>query len=190
MNRKSLFGRLADSTTVVSKAERQEYFRVHLEPLEDRKMLAAGVYYNDDWTLFNDVDTSGTLTDGDEVRHPTDFSGDFSGTSLEYGFDAFGLETGGGGGEEFPLIKDAIDNVSDGDEVHIAEGTHYESDIVIDHPLEFVGQGQSTTFIYPEVTSASTPGDFPAGTHVGIMIHSNGVGISGLTLDGNGNGTV
>ena len=35
MNRKSLFGRLAHSRTVRT-AERQEYFRVHLEPLEDR----------------------------------------------------------------------------------------------------------------------------------------------------------
>ncbi|MEX0679308.1 MAG: hypothetical protein WD063_19685 [Pirellulales bacterium] len=195
MNGKSLFGRLADSRTALRTAERQEYFRPNLELLEERKLLVATVYYNDDW--INDTNPSVAPVAGDIVSHPTDFGGAAAG-GLEYGFEAFGKEAATGMGS-LPNIQDALDagSTDNNATVNIGAGTHIQSDIIIQRPISLVGEdtiGVSNTVIIPEVASANTDGDFPVGTHSGIIIQmsaanlvfsgSDGVSISALTLDG------
>jgi hypothetical protein len=63
--------------------------RLHLEPLEDRRLLAATTYVNDNWTFVSGYGP--TLEEGDLVRSNLD-----AGTVIqaEYGFDAFGTVAG------------------------------------------------------------------------------------------------
>lgn len=180
MNRKSLFGRLAKSMKVLSTAERQEYFRVHLEPLEERKLLAQ-IYYNDDWE--NETSPLMDPLEGHLVGHATDF-GTVSG--LVYGEEAFGRGEVAGGGD-WPLIKDAIgdSDVLDGDTLNIAPGTHFESDIVVDKLL--LVKGAAGNLIVPGQTSDALTADFASGTHSGIIIYASSVTIQNINLDGNGN---
>ena len=64
MNRKSLFGRLTASTIVSRPAERQSYFRLQLEPLEERKLLTvATTYINDNW--YDSTTSDGIVRPGD-----------------------------------------------------------------------------------------------------------------------------
>ncbi|MEX0677613.1 MAG: hypothetical protein WD063_11095 [Pirellulales bacterium] len=194
MNRKSLFGRLADSRTALRTAERQEYFRPNLELLEDRKLLVATVYYNDDWV--NDTVPGVDPVAGNFVSHATDFGGATS-SGVEYGFEAYGKRAGGSG--SLPNIQNALDAVSTDDNatVLVGTGTHVQSDIVIQRPISLVGEdtiGVSNTVIIPQLASANTDGNFPSGTHSGIIIQmssanlvfsgSDGVTISDLTLNG------
>ena len=73
MNRKSLFGRLSASTIVSRPAERQEYFRMHLEPLEERKLLTTTpVYVNDNWHAPFDLLGGGAPYLGMIVRNDND----------------------------------------------------------------------------------------------------------------------
>ncbi len=205
MNRKSLFGRLSASTIVSRPAERQSYFRLQLEPLEDRKLLTvATTYVNDNW--YDTSTTDGIVRPGDGMINLNDTinPGAIFGT---YGTSAFGLATKWNGGSissnptnysttAYQTIHAAIQgtNLLNGS-VDILEGTYKESDIVIDRPLAFTGAGKTgatRTLIIPEDTATSAlddSQDFPAGIREGIIIYSPDVTVSNIALDGNGNAT-
>src|SRR3954469_25261752 len=106
MNRKTLFGRLAGIEAGSKSAERQEYFRARMEPLEDRKMLAV-LYVNDNWT--NDDGP------GAPIIGVTTVSGDGQ-FGLLYGVDAYGT-VGGLTAAGAGLIHDAIDDSTNGGQV-------------------------------------------------------------------------
>ena len=193
MNRKSLFGRFVN----VDQAVRQEYFRLAMEPLEDRKMLTATVSNN-----WSEVSGSHVLHMGDIV---TDNTLDNSVGNLVYGVNAFGKVQGitslsgagtiTGSGATLTgagLIQDAIrtSDLTGGvidptkqDTIIIENGTYAESDIVIDRPLIIDGDagnsgdngGQVT--IVPEVASTHGETDFPTGSHQGIIIASGNIQI-------------
>jgi hypothetical protein len=178
MNRKSLFGRLADSTKAFRTAERQEYFRVNLEPLEDRKMLATTVYVNDNWIRANNA---ATLVIGEFVTST-------EGPSGSYGIDVFGT-TSTGSLAGAALIADAIDNVDEPGTVVILDGTYAESDIVIDKQITLTGNSQVTPpTIVPETASSDSSGAFASGTHSGLIVYSANVTIRDLIIQGTGNG--
>src|SRR5262245_20978916 len=95
MNRKSLFGRLTASTIVSRIAERQDYLRLHLEPLEQRQILTATTYANDNW--YDLSSTNGTVQLNDTVVNLNDTINP-GGISKTYGLDAFGRVTSYSGG--------------------------------------------------------------------------------------------
>src|SRR3990172_3098320 len=94
MNRKSLFGRLSASTIVSRPAERQEYFRLHLEPLEERKLLTTTpVYVNDNWHMNFDLTAFGGVPQiGLTVTNYNDTL-NAGGITEIYGTAAFGTVT-------------------------------------------------------------------------------------------------
>src|SRR5262245_35361689 len=94
MNRKSLFGRLSLSTIVSRPADRQEYFRLHLEPLEERKLLTTTpTFVNDNWHAQADLGPfSGQVQVGMTVVNLND-SVNPGGISAIYGGDGFGTVT-------------------------------------------------------------------------------------------------
>ncbi|REK12709.1 MAG: hypothetical protein DWQ37_10785, partial [Planctomycetota bacterium] len=186
MNRKSLVARLLDSTGSNHIADRQRYSNMQLEPLEDRKMLAATVYVNDNWVNVSDpgnpVEVGDFVTNGNDTINP-------GGIFAEYGVDAFGTVDGSSVvGNEF--IRDAIPNVDADGTLEILEGTYTESDIIIDSPMIVTGAVGATTLIVPETESSGDDNNFGVGTHSGIIIYSPSVTVSNLTLDGNGNGSL
>jgi hypothetical protein len=181
MNRNSLFGRLANSKKAFGAAERQEYFHAHLEPLEDRKLLVSR-FVSHDWTITSDVSPAG-LSVGDTV---TDF---VNGVTGQYGSTAFGTLTGGSFVAGNQYIGNAIAASSVNDTVEVQPGTYVESDIVVTVGVTLTGSDTNDKpVIVPEVASANTTGDFPTGTHSGIIIYSANVTIRDLIIDGDGNG--
>ncbi len=187
MNRKTLFGRIASSLSAATPA-RPEYTNVRLEPLEDRKMLAAVTYVNDNWLFVSGYGP--TLEEGDLVR-----SGADPGTIIvaEYGFDAFGIVSGGLSIAEFATIHSAIQNTDSNGTLNLLPGTFRESDIVIDRPMTFQGRlfnGNKVSTIVPEVVSATVQENFGAGTHSGIIVYSPTVTVKDVIINGSGNGSL
>ena len=186
MNRKTLFGRIASSLSAATPA-RPEYTNVRLEPLEDRKMLAAVTYVNDNWTFVSGYGP--TLEAGDLVRSNLD-----PGTVItaEYGFDAFGTVQGLSLAQ-FATIHSAIQNTDSGGILNLLPGTFRESDIVIDRPMTFQGRlfnGNKTATIVPEVVSATVQENFGVGTRSGIIVYSPTVTVKDIIINGSGNNSL
>src|SRR5689334_6267218 len=147
MNRKSLFGRLTASTIASRFAERQEYLRLQLEPLEERKLLTATTYVNDNWFDFDTSD--GFVHPGDTLQNTNDPSAPF--IQAFYGSDAFGKVTTWSGGAilgydvntkaDWQTIHAAVQATDGNGLLNLLRGNYIESDIVIDHPMQFVGEG-------------------------------------------------
>ena len=180
-------------------AVRPDYFRTSFEPLEDRKLLSVSqVWVDDNWT--DVTHATGPLTVGDTVVNSfpgsdISFHGLISGS---YGSTAFGTvmingtpTTAGGFGTIRSAINPAI--VSVGGTLSILEGTYTESDIIINTPLQMMGNGMSgvsQTLIVPEVASAqggAADAEFGVGTHSGIILYSYSSTVTNLHLDGSGN---
>ncbi|MBX3439910.1 MAG: hypothetical protein KF861_20640 [Planctomycetaceae bacterium] len=142
------------TTRTAPRASRARANRFHLEPLEDRLLLAAVTYVNDNWTFVSGYGP--TLEEGDLVRSNLD-----AGTVIqaEYGFDAFGT-VAGLSLSQFATIHSAIENTETSSTtpgvVNLLPGTYRESDIVIDKTMTIRGRelsGVRTSVIVPEVTS-------------------------------------
>ncbi len=160
---------------------------VGLEPLEERKLLTAVTYYNDNWVNLDNP--GGPVAEGDQVRSSLD-SGPF--IVAEYGFNAFGV-VGGTSLAQFATIHSAIQNTDPSGTLNLLPGTFKESDIVIDRSMSIIGRVVSnvrTAVIVPEVTSAKADGDFPVGTRSGFIINAPNVTIDSLQIDGDGNNGV
>jgi hypothetical protein len=185
MNRKSLFGRFVNQVKG-SAAERPEYARMRLEPLEDRKMLVATIYVNDNWV--NVTDPGNPVQVNDVVVNSLDAVNP-GGIIATYGTDAFGT-VDGTSVAGFSLIYDAIQAVDSGGQINLLDGTYTESDIVIDKPLIFQGASGATSLIRPEVVSSGATSNFGVGTRSGIIIYSPSVTVSDVTVDGNANGSL
>src|SRR4051812_34397781 len=135
MNRKSLFGRLTASTIASRFAERQEYLRLQMEPLEDRKLLTVDTtYVNDNW--HDATSTDGFVHPGDELQNINDPSAPF--ISAFFGSDAFGKVTTWGGGPingdgvgvqaDWHTIHGAIQQTSGNGTLNLLRGSYVESD--------------------------------------------------------------
>ncbi|REK19327.1 MAG: hypothetical protein DWQ37_01375, partial [Planctomycetota bacterium] len=152
-------------------------------------MLAATVYYSDNWVNVSDpgnpVEQFDFITNANDTINP-------GGIFVEYGVDGFGTVDG----TSLPFaddIYDAVQQTDAGGELFLLEGTYQESDIVIDRPLTLSGADPNLaeTLIVPETTSAQTdPTNFGVGTRSGIILYSPNVTIRDLKLDGNGNGAL
>jgi hypothetical protein len=89
--------------------------RLHLEPLEGRRLLAAVTYVNDNWVNLDGP----TLEEGDLVRSNLD-----AGTVIqaEYGFDAFGT-VAGLSLSQFATIHSAIEATDENGTLNLLRGT-------------------------------------------------------------------
>ena len=214
MNRKSLFARLADRCAASSSASRQEYFRVHLEPLESRKLLAATHIVSDYWLDVSDPDGSVGYSPSDTLQDPVTGAFGSAGDGLSFGKIAY-YNTGTGAwlgtfhnivdasNNDYSTIHSAIENASTvaGDFVQleprwssaysgtVVPQTFQESDIVIDKAgITLSGDssyGASYCIIAPEVASAHAEENFPTGSHSGIILYAPTITVSDLTVDGN-----
>jgi hypothetical protein len=139
---------LASNPSAAADSRRARANRLHLESLEDRRLLVAKTYVNDNWTF--QPGYGPTLEQGDLVRNSLD-SGDI--VNAEYGYDAFGTVEGLSL-SQFATIHSAIDATDLNGELNLLLGTFKESDIVIDKPITVLGtkvSGASTSVIVPEV---------------------------------------
>jgi hypothetical protein len=191
MNFEKLFSRLAAPRIIMSKTPtlgRRDTRLVGLEPLEDRKMLIATVYVNDDWVNVSNPGNPVAL--GDTVANLFDVENP-GGLELTYGTDAFGIVDGTSVAGA-ATIGDASASVSTNGTLNILGGTYKESDIVISTPMTVSGAtGSQKSLIVPEVVSSHTDAtNFGVNTHSGIIIYSPSVTIENLLLDGNGNGAL
>ncbi len=189
MNRNTPFRLLESFSTSAPTPELVRRTVLRFEPLEDRKMLVATtVYVNDDWT---DIDNpGGPVQIGDFVQ--SSIGTDGVSVIAEYGFDAFGTVEGSTQ-PGAATIYDAIQATSTGGTLNLLGGTYAESDIVIDRPMSFIGQGTTgatASVIVPEVVSAAVQENFGVGTHSGIIIYSPTVNIANVRVDGAGNGSL
>jgi hypothetical protein len=191
MNRRSLLPRAA----LCKSAPRPDYFRVHLEPLEKRQLLAGNTYYvNDTWIDNN----GGSLNFGDSVTAGAGLDPNSTGLGGTYGIDCFGKSSTGSFSSGFEHIGDAIVAAASQDTVSLLEGTYTESDIVINRQILLTGTGTSgtaDTLIVPEVATDQTAGALSnfgaAGTsHEGIIIYNSCVTVQQVHLNGNGNGSL
>ena len=120
MNRNSLFGRLANHANLSRSAQRQDYFQVHLEPLEQRQLLTTTpVWVNDNWVNLSNPGIAPVF--GDLVTNSLDTIDTGTITKL-YGIDAFGA-TVDGTGAGMGLIHDAIQGTDTAGTLNLLEGT-------------------------------------------------------------------
>ncbi len=212
MNRKSLFARLAEKCAARPTAPRQEYFRVQLEPLEQRKLLTATHLVSDYWIDSSDPDGSIGYNAGDTLLEPvTNYTG-YAGDGVSFGKIAYyDTNTGNwlgtfhnivdGSNNDLSTIHSAIEASGAGDIVQLepkwtnaysataVPQTFEESDIVVDKAgLNLEGDsgfGSSYAVIAPEVASSRGEEAFPVGSHSGIIITAPTVTVTNLTVDGN-----
>ena len=117
------------------------------------------VYVDDDW--------AGTLPGVDP---------DGTGPATAFGYDAFSL------------IQDGVNGVAPDGTVYVAAGTYFESDILIDQPMDLIGAGAGVSIIGPAVADGHDCSPLGGDAHHGIIITADGVTIQGFTIDGNADG--
>jgi len=153
------------------------------ETLEQRNLLAAVTYVNDDWHFVFDVDESNSLTVGDIVsRAPS------TNPTGAYGQTAFGTVTTGdhtGSLAGSNTITDALDNTDPAGTVNILAGS-YAEDIAINESESIVGEGSAVTTLDGTLfgitlnTSTSVSGITVADVPVGVRVPS---GVTGILSD-------
>jgi len=85
------------------------------------------------------------------------------------------LYVGGIGPGNYSYIQDAVDNASDGDTIYVYNGTYCEN-IILDNPIELLGENQETTFI-----DGNNNGD-----DVVRIYYTNNVTVNGFTIQNSG----
>jgi len=85
------------------------------------------------------------------------------------------LYVGGSGPGNYTYIQDAIDNASEGDTVYVFNGT-YDENIIIDKPLDLIGENKETTFINGNNT----------GDDVVRIYYTTNVTVDGFTIKNSG----
>ncbi|MBI3840091.1 MAG: hypothetical protein HY288_19380, partial [Planctomycetia bacterium] len=196
MNRRTLFGRFAALQSANRAATRQDYFRPLLEPLEDRKMLAASTMLSHN---FVDVDPTfdGThLNSNDQVQDSVTL------LVFNYAFTGFGDVTNAVdpanpanhflAGDE--TLHDAVAATPSAAQLQISDGTYAASDVILGNAITVFGNGANTVIV-PEVASDKSEfgatqnlghaGAGASGAHQGLIINAQNVTISNLTMDGN-----
>jgi parallel beta-helix repeat protein len=86
------------------------------------------------------------------------------------------LYVGGTGDGNYSKIQDAIDDAIDGDTVYVYSGTYYEQ-VGLDKSINLIGENRDTTIIDANYKSSCI-----------YIIRTNGITVSGFTLQNSGDG--
>ena len=66
---------------------------------------------------------------------------------------------------DYPTIQDAIDNANEGDTVYVYSG-YYNEQVVIDKPIDLIGENKETTYVGRIQLGNAPPGDVCSNIHV------------------------
>jgi hypothetical protein len=150
----SWMGRPSKSRSATAvRRRRKRIFRV--ESLEDRRLLAADFYVNDDWNLVTDNGVIGTIDAGDIVDDSNDPGGPT--ITATYGTDAFGVVTTGtvtGSDLSYDEIQDAINSAAATNTIELLDGS-YSEDLTIDEQLTIRGVGTASLNGAHTITSSN-----------------------------------
>jgi nitrous oxidase accessory protein NosD len=144
---------------------KQRERRLFMQPLENRALLAADTFVNDNWFLKTDVDDSTTITAGDIVDNRLDVTGKAT-ASGTFGTTAFSD------------INTAITATDNGGTVTVLEGT-YTGNVNVNKPLTLEGANAGVS----AGVDAETRGDETI-IDGNITISADKVTIDGITLTG------
>ena len=139
--------------------------RLFLESLENRAMLAADTFVNDNWFLKTDADSSGSLTAGDIVDNRLDVTGPATAQGV------FGATA-------FSDIQAAITATDTGGTVTVLEGT-YTGNVAVNKSVTLEGANAGIS----AGAEAETRGDETV-IDGSITIQADDVTIDGITLVG------
>jgi hypothetical protein len=180
------FGSLRRMFGLSKKSNRQPRagarFRPRFESLEDRKLLAALSYVNDDWHVVTD-NGDAVLSVGDVVSNANDAAapGSITGT---YGVDAFGTATSGavtGSVAGAATIASAIAATDAGGTVQVLAGS-YTEDVTVGKSVTLVGANAGIS----AGINAGTRG--PESTLTGgFIVQASNVTIDGFEIVGGAN---
>jgi hypothetical protein len=139
-----------------------------LEPLEDRRLLAAKVFCNDTWHIETDDGMPG-LNIGDVVDDRNDNGGTPTFTAI-YGVDAFGVVTTAGIGAPTgslagsDTLNNAVEGTDVGGTVHVLAGSFlFNGTLTIGKSVTIDGEGMDVT----EIRKSGAPtGNFDEAIHV------------------------
>jgi hypothetical protein len=146
------------------KNRKQRGRKLLVQHLENRQMLAAEVFVNDNWEIVDDVDDSGTLTQGDIVDNSLDVGA--AAVTGEFGVDAFAD------------INAAVAAVDDGDTVVVLEG-EYDAEVMVDKSITLEGANAG-------ISAGVDAGERSAESIIngGITVSADDVTIDGFTING------
>lgn len=139
-------------------------FRPEVGKLEDRTVMSATLYANDNWVLQRDADNSGGLTPGDTVTNFDDVGADR--VVARFGVNAFSS------------INDAIQAAEEGDRVVVLQGTYNET-VTVDETITLAGPNAG-------VSVGLKPGNRGAEAIINgaIVVQADAVVIDGFTIQG------
>ena len=171
-----------DRRIVRKHKQEQRQRKLRLESLEERALLAADVFFNDNWHVFNDVGPVG-LSVGDEVDGSND---GLVGTTGVYGVDAFGAVTTGAPGSlaGSDTLNDAVAATDVGGTLHVLPGT-YNENVTINKNIAFIStNGRAATTIDGNDAGGELGTVFVTNNTTGVEIGRAGQGFTIIGIDG------
>jgi fibronectin type 3 domain-containing protein len=193
---RSILDKLFRTGRKVSRRERRAKARQHarrlqLEALEQRALLAANVFANDNWFLVADNDNSMSVTAGDTVRNDNDTIATGTITAM-LGVDAVGTVTTGafiGTAAGFVTINDGVALTDPGGTLNVLEGM-YQDNVILNKQVNLLGaqagvDARGRMAAESIITTAAA-----AGTGILIELQSGSAGsvIDGFTFGDSGRG--
>jgi hypothetical protein len=186
-----LFGRSSSARKQLKKslarrkAAHRDLGSLGVELLEERSLLAANVFMNDNWDLVADNGAIGVLDAGDVVQNNNDTL-NTGGVIATYGVDAFGTITTGavtGANPSFDNIQEAIAATDIGGTLNVLEGTYTEN-FTLGKSINMLGAqaGVDARGRVATETILSSPGG--AGTTMLLVTGVAGSSIDGFTFSG------
>lgn len=172
------------------KSKGQSPRRLHVEQLEERSLLAAVVFMNDNWAVTTDQGVIGVLDAGDTVSNLNDTIAPGTITA-SYGNTGFGRATSGvivGTNPLFDNIQEAVTATDVGGTLNVLEGAYAES-VIIDKTMQFRGARAGIDAVGRSgVESTITPAGLE--TTALVYVTAPNVTVNGFTIDGEGAGVL
>ncbi|MEQ8787080.1 MAG: right-handed parallel beta-helix repeat-containing protein, partial [Pirellulaceae bacterium] len=177
-----VFGSAAQASRKVRKKARRRTRALRLESLEDRALLAADVFFNDNWNMIVDNNAPG-LDVGDIVDGGND---GLPGVSGAYGVDAFGavtsgLDTGSLAGSN--TLNNAVAATPLNGMLEVLPGT-YNENVLVNKNISLVSTGGRAVTTIQGVSGIGSLGAIQVTNNTtGVQIGDTGQGFSIIGID-------
>ena len=146
--------------------EQERQSRPIFEALEPKLLLSGATYYADDFQIYDDVNSSGTLDAGDIVT-----------------LDEFGGGTAVFGTDAFDVIQDAVNAASVDDIIQVGDGT-FVGNVTIDKDLTLLSQNGYTSTTIQGVSGLGNLGTVTVtNATTGVQIGDGGQGFTIIGID-------